>query len=81
MKFFFYFLIFLTNLIFFQNLSLAKSNDQFLVPFTIGFKSLENIPYKHFEYLEGYDHNVTLKELVFFIIGILKKRFLLILMD
>ena len=63
MKFFFYFLIFLTNLIFFQNLSLAKSNDQFLVPFTIGFKSLENIPYKHFEYLEGYDHNVTLKEL------------------
>ena len=26
-------------------------------------KSLENIPYKHFEYLEGYDHNATLKEL------------------
>ena len=61
MKFFFYFLIFLTNLIFFQNLSLAKSNDQFLVPVTIGFKSLENVPYKQFEYLEGYDHNVTLK--------------------
>ena len=54
---------FFSNLFFFQKLSLAKSNDQILAPFTIGSKSLENIPYKHFEYLEGYDHNTTLKEL------------------
>ena len=54
---------FFSNLFFFQKLSLAKSHDQILVPFTIGSKSLENIPYKHFEYLEGYNHNTTLKEL------------------
>ena len=54
---------FFSNLFFFQKLSLAKSNDQILAPFTIGSKSLENIPYKHFEYLEGYDHNTTFKEL------------------
>ena len=54
---------FFSNLFFFQKLSLAKSNDQILAPFTIGSKSLENIPYKHFEYLEGYDHNTSLKEL------------------
>ena len=54
---------FISSLFSFQKLSLANSNDQILVPFTIGSKSLENIPYKHFEYLEGYDHNTTLKEL------------------
>ena len=54
---------FFSNLFFFQKLSLAKSNVQILAPFTIGSKSLENIPYKHLEYLEGYDHNTTLKEL------------------
>ena len=54
---------FISSLFSFQKLSLAKNNDQILVPFTIGSKSLENIPYKHFEYLEGYDHNTTINEL------------------